>query len=46
MAIGLHNGKVQRITKNSIVIKESVKDYKGNIKSKETILKLREEEEE
>ncbi|TAL26501.1 MAG: hypothetical protein EPN94_03105 [Nitrospirae bacterium] len=45
MAIGLHNGKVQRITPNSIVIKESVKDYKGNIKSKETILKLREEEE-
>lgn len=45
MAIGLHNGKVQKITKNSIVIKESVKNYKGEIKSKETILKLREEEE-
>ena len=46
MIIGLHKGKIQRISKNSIVIKERVKDYKGEIKSKETILKLREEEEE
>lgn len=46
MTIGLHKGKIQRISKNSIVIKERVKDYTGEIKSKETILKLREEEEE
>ena len=46
MTIGLHKGKIQRISQNSIVIKERVKDYKGEIKSKETILKLREEEEE
>ena len=46
MTVGLHKGKIQNINKNSIVIKESIKDYKGEIKSKETILKLREEEEE
>lgn len=46
MPIGVHKGKVQRITKSSIIVKENVKDYKGEIKSKETILKLREEEEE
>jgi len=46
MTIGVHKGKIQRITKGSIVIKEYIKDYKGEIKPKETILKLREEEEE
>lgn len=46
MTIGLHKGKIQRISKSSLVIKERVKDYTGEIKSKETILKLREEEEE
>lgn len=46
MTVGLHKGKIQKITKNSIAIKEGIKDYKGEIKSKETILKLREEEEE
>lgn len=46
MMIGLHKGKIQRITQNSIIIKEMVKNVRGEIKSKETILKLREEEEE
>lgn len=45
MTVGLHEGKVQSITKNSVIIKEKVKDYKGEYKLKETILKLREEEE-
>ncbi|MBI3376859.1 MAG: pilus assembly protein PilP [Nitrospirae bacterium] len=45
MTIGLHEGKVQRIDKNHIVIMEKIKDYKGQLKSKETILKLREGEE-
>ncbi len=46
MTIGLHEGRIQRIKKDSIVIRENIKDYKGEIKPKETILKLREEEEE
>ena len=46
MTIGLHEGKIQAINKNNIVIRERIKDYKGQLKSKETILKLREGEEE
>ncbi len=46
MTIGIHEGKIQRIDKNHIVIIERIKDYRGQLKSKETILKLREGEEE
>ncbi|MCX5717109.1 MAG: pilus assembly protein PilP [Nitrospirae bacterium] len=46
MTIGIHEGKIQKINKNNIVIIEKIKDYKGQLKSKETILKLREGEEE
>lgn len=46
MPIGIHEGKIQKINKNHIVIIERIKDYKGQLKSKETILKLREGEEE
>lgn len=46
MTIGIHEGKIQKINKNHIVIMERIKDYKGQLKSKETILKLREGEEE
>lgn len=46
MTIGIHEGKIQKINKNNIVIIERLKDYKGQLKSKETILKLREGEEE
>lgn len=46
MTIGIHEGKIQKIDKNHIVIREKIKDYKGQLKSKETILKLREGEEE
>ncbi|MCE5195023.1 MAG: pilus assembly protein PilP [Nitrospiraceae bacterium] len=45
MTIGLHNGKVQKITKNAVIIREQIKDYKGVLKPKETTLKLRDEEE-
>lgn len=45
MTIGLHNGKVQKITKNAVIIREQIKDYKGVLKPKETTLKLRYEEE-
>ncbi|RJQ40492.1 MAG: hypothetical protein C4550_03525 [Nitrospiraceae bacterium] len=46
MTIGLHDGKIHKINKNKIIIIEKIKDYKGQLKSKETILKLREGEEE
>ncbi len=45
ITIGLHKGKIQKITKGGIMIKENIKDYKGEMKPRETILKLREEEE-
>ncbi|MDI6744438.1 MAG: pilus assembly protein PilP [Thermodesulfovibrionales bacterium] len=46
MTIGIHEGKIQKINKNHIVIVERIKDYKGQLKSKETILKLLDGEEE
>jgi len=45
MTLGINNGKVIDITKDSVFIKEQIKDYKGQTKSKDTILKLRKEEE-
>ena len=45
MTLGLNNGKVIEITKDSVFIQEQIKDYKGQTKSKDTILKLRKEEE-
>ncbi len=45
MTLGLNNGKVTDITSDSVFIKEQVKDYKGQTKEKDTILKLRKEEE-
>ena len=45
MTLGLNNGKVTDITRDSVFIREQIKDYKGQTKSKDTILKLRKEEE-
>ncbi|MEW6163324.1 MAG: pilus assembly protein PilP [Nitrospirota bacterium] len=45
MTLGLYGGKVQKITENKVVIREYVKDYRGDIKPKDSILKLRKEEE-
>ncbi|MFZ2198175.1 MAG: pilus assembly protein PilP [Thermodesulfovibrionales bacterium] len=45
MTLGLNNGKVMDITKDSVLIQEQIKDYRGQTKSKDTILKLRKEEE-
>jgi type IV pilus assembly protein PilP len=45
MTLGLNNGKVIDITKESVLIREQIKDYKGQPKSKDTIMKLRKEEE-
>ena len=46
MSLGLYGGKVREITRDSVIITEQVKDYRGQIKTKDTILKLRKEEEE
>lgn len=46
MTLGLYGGKVQEITRDTMIIREYVKDYRGDTKSKDTILKLRKEEEE
>jgi Tfp pilus assembly protein PilP len=45
MTLGLQGGKVEKITEDSVLIREYVKDYKGNIKPKDTVLKLHKEEE-
>lgn len=44
MTLGLYGGKVQKITNDAVVIREYIKDYKGNLKPKDSVLKLREEE--
>ena len=44
MTLGLHGGKIQKITKDMVVIREYIKDYRGNIKPKDLVLKLRKEE--
>jgi type IV pilus assembly protein PilP len=40
---GLYEGKVQKITKDMVVIREYIKDYRGEIKPRDSILKLRKE---
>ena len=46
MSLGLYGGKVIEITRDSVLIREQLKDYKGQDKIKDTILKLRKEGEE
>ncbi|SPP99875.1 conserved exported hypothetical protein [Candidatus Sulfobium mesophilum] len=43
MTLGLYGGKVEDITKDMVLIREQVKDYRGQMKTKDTILKLRKE---
>lgn len=43
MTLGLYGGKVEDITKDKVLIQEHVKDYRGQPKTKDTILKLRKE---
>ena len=40
MTLGLQGGKVYKINKDTVVIREYVKDYKGEIKPRDSILKL------
>ena len=46
MTLGLHGGKVSEVTRDAVIITEQIKDYKGQLKTKDTILKLRKEGEE
>lgn len=39
--VGLYGGKVVKITQDSLIIREMVKNYKGVLTAKDTILKLR-----
>lgn len=43
MKLGIYSGKVQKITKDTVIIREYVKDYRGEIKLRDSILKLRKE---
>ena len=45
MTLGLQGGKVVKITKDMVAIREYIKDYKGEIKPRDTVLKLHKEEE-
>jgi Tfp pilus assembly protein PilP len=45
MSLGLEGGKVEKINKDSVVIREYIKDYRGDIKPRDTILKLHKGEE-
>jgi Tfp pilus assembly protein PilP len=40
MTIGMQGGKVEKIAKGSVWIREYVKDYRGELKPRDTILKL------
>lgn len=44
MPIGIHNGKVQNITENSVTVREFLPDYRGELKPEDTIFRLRKEE--
>jgi Tfp pilus assembly protein PilP len=43
MTLGLYGGKVVKITKDSVLVREQIRDYRGQLKTKDTTLKLREE---
>jgi len=45
MTLGLQGGKVQKISKDAVHIREFVKDYRGDIKPRDAILKLHKGEE-
>jgi len=45
MKLGLHNGKIYKINKDSVIIREQIRNERGVMGPQDTILKLREEEE-
>ena len=44
MTLGLYGGKVVKIDPEGVVVRESLKNYRGETQPKDTILKLRKEE--
>jgi type IV pilus assembly protein PilP len=46
MTLGLQGGKIVSITSDKVVIRENIKDYRGNMKPRDAILKLHKGEEE
>ena len=46
MTLGLQGGKVTQITPDSVIIREYTKDYRGNMKPRDAILKLHKGDEE
>lgn len=42
--LGLYGGKVIRIEEESLVVREYIRNYKGEVEPKDTILRLRKEE--
>ena len=45
MTLGLQGGKVQKITQDTVLIREFIKDYRGDSKPRDVILKLHKGEE-
>jgi type IV pilus assembly protein PilP len=45
MVLGLEGGKVEEISAEKVVIREHVKDFRGDLKPKDTVLKLHKGEE-
>jgi Tfp pilus assembly protein PilP len=46
MLLGLQGGKIEKITKDQVIIREFIQDYRGEIKPRDSILKLHKGEEE
>lgn len=46
MTIGIHEGKVLKISKESVTIREILPDFRGELKPEDTVIPLHEEEEE
>lgn len=44
--VGIHEGKVLEISKDSVTVREMIPDFRGELKPEDTVMKLREEEEE
>jgi Tfp pilus assembly protein PilP len=46
MTLGLQGGKITKINRSSVVVREYIKDFKGDLKPRDSLLKLHKGEEE
>ncbi len=44
MTLGVHGGKIIKINEGGLVVREFIRDYKGEMQTKDTTLRLRKEE--